>query len=695
MKKFIISFVLAVVGAFPTFAQDNIKRPDSYNYQSGVEAYGQENYQQSMDFFDKELQQNPKNGYAMVWKACIYDIYDTYGQALTNINQALKFLPKKDKEWIAMSYGLRAQVQCELGDSVKALNDYNQAFKVYPKADYIYKRCDILHEQKRYAEVDAEIKKALALDENTPVTWVYAGRNEEAKGNHIAAIEKYSYAVKLNPHYSSAYAFRADTYMAMHKYKEACQDVVAALAIDGDNKAFLQIYELADSAMNCLTQQLKAQQLKDPTESTWSYYLGLAKAYVNDYVNAEPAFREALRISESEGQPNFLIYQNLAETLGELGKCSEALEMTDAALAQDSTKTRTWNLRAVIYYDLGKYMPAIENGSKAIELEPDEASLYSSRAAIYMCANMNRNALDDVNTALSLAPDEPQYLLRRGEIYKRMGKTSEANADCNTVVENELAKATDEQNCRSLAYAYARMGNTTKAKPYVEKAFQGRQTKGTEYDKACLYSLIGESDKALAHFEKALQLGFCQFVHIGNDTDLDNIRHTDKFKQLLDEYQKKYSDGVTEAAITDAEYVEETAEVPFTKEAGIYKVKCTINGLPLHFYFDTGAADVTISSVEAQFMLKNDYLKPSDIKGKKYYGTASGDIAEGTVIVLKKVNFGGLELSNVQASVVHNQKAPLLLGQTVLSKLGRIEIDYEKNAIKITKKVKSNSNSKQ
>ncbi len=689
MKKFIISFVLAAVGAVAGFAQNNIKRPDSYNYQSGVEAYSQENYQESLEFFDKELQQNPKNGYAMLWKACIYDIYDTYGQALSNVNQALKFIPKKDKEWIALSYGLRASIQCELGDSAKALDDYSQAFKVYPKTDLIYKKCDILHAQKKYAEIEVEIKKAMALDENSAVTWVYAGRNEYAKGNYATAIEKYSYAAKLSPNYSSAFSFRADTYMAMHKYKEACQDVIAALAIDGDSKAFFQIYELADSAMDYLSLQMKAQQLKEPTKSMWSYYLGVAKAYVNDYVNAEPAFREALRISENEGQTNILIYQNLSETLNELGKYSEALEMTDAALAMDSTEIRTLNDRAEIYYNQGKYMLAIENASDAIEFEPDNANLYLRRARAYMYSKMNRNALDDVNTAISLDPDESRNLLQRSEIYKRMGRISEANADCNSVVEKELAKATDEQDCRCLAYAYARMGNKPKASTYIEKAYKGRQTKASEYEKACMYSLIGERDNALAHFEKALQMGCCQFVHIANDTDLDNIRDTDKFKKLLDEYQKKYSDGVTEADVTDVEYVEETSEVPFTKEAGIYKVKCTINGLPLHFYFDTGAADVTISSVEAQFMLKNEYLKPSDIKGKEYYGTASGEIAEGTVIVLKKVDFGGLELSNVKASVVHNQKAPLLLGQTVLSKLGRIEIDYDKKMLKITKKVKS------
>lgn len=90
-----------------------------------------------------------------------------------------------------------------------------------------------------------------------------------------------------------------------------------------------------------------------------------------------------------------------------------------------------------------------------------------------------------------------------------------------------------------------------------------------------------------------------------------------------------------------------------------------------------------MSSVEATFMLKNGYLKESDLSGKQYYRTADGSIAEGVKVNLKKVVFGGLELSNVKAAVVTNQRAPLLLGQSILERLGRIEIDDDNMLIKI------------
>lgn len=83
-------------------------------------------------------------------------------------------------------------------------------------------------------------------------------------------------------------------------------------------------------------------------------------------------------------------------------------------------------------------------------------------------------------------------------------------------------------------------------------------------------------------------------------------------------------------------------------------------------------------------MMKNGYLSSKDVVGNQRYMDANGEVSVGTVINLKDVNFGGLNLTNVRASVVRNQKAPLLLGQSVLSRLGKIEIDNSKNILKIT-----------
>ena len=111
------------------------------------------------------------------------------------------------------------------------------------------------------------------------------------------------------------------------------------------------------------------------------------------------------------------------------------------------------------------------------------------------------------------------------------------------------------------------------------------------------------------------------------------------------------------------------------------KIRVRRNGLPLHFVFDTGASDVTLSMVEAAFMMKNGYLTGKDVIGNQRYMDANGDVSVGAVINIRDVDFGGHSLKNVRASVVKNQKAPLLLGQSVLGRLGKIEIDNQKQVL--------------
>ena len=184
--------------------------------------------------------------------------------------------------------------------------------------------------------------------------------------------------------------------------------------------------------------------------------------------------------------------------------------------------------------------------------------------------------------------------------------------------------------------------------------------------------------------KKSLESGYNSFAHIERDYDLDFIRDTEEFKALIQKY-KAAQEADTESssnARRNKELV--TTEIPFTKENGVCKVKCKINDLPLYFIFDTGASDVTLSMVEATFMMKNGYLSNKDVVGSQHYMDANGNVSVGTVINLNNVNFGELKLTIIRASVVRNLKAPLLLGQSVLGRLGKIEIDNSKRVLRIT-----------
>jgi clan AA aspartic protease (TIGR02281 family) len=136
-------------------------------------------------------------------------------------------------------------------------------------------------------------------------------------------------------------------------------------------------------------------------------------------------------------------------------------------------------------------------------------------------------------------------------------------------------------------------------------------------------------------------------------------------------------------------YVSGQTKIKMEKENGVYYIPCKINGIPLRFVFDTGASDVSISLTEAKFMIKNGFLKKEDIGDEVYYKVANGDISKGTKILLRKIEFAGLTLSNVSASVVHESNSPLLLGQTAINKLGKIQL--EGNTLTILNTSTSNS----
>lgn len=83
-------------------------------------------------------------------------------------------------------------------------------------------------------------------------------------------------------------------------------------------------------------------------------------------------------------------------------------------------------------------------------------------------------------------------------------------------------------------------------------------------------------------------------------------------------------------------------------------------------------------------MLENDYLSRNDIVGTGVSQIADGGLVDHTKIILKKIEIGGLVLTDVEAVVIHQQSAPLLLGQSAIQKLGKVSISGNQLTISST-----------
>ena len=679
MRQFILSILVLCSSVM---LADNIKRPDSYNYSRGVEAINNNNAEEALDYLNKEINEHPDNGYAFAWIALVRNYNEEFGRALTAANVAVKKIPSKDKEYKAFAYGTRAQVYLNLEDTIQALKDYSQAINIMPDDDRFYnQRAQVYYEQGKYDLADKDYLKMISLKEGDVMGYMGIGRNANAQKRYEDAIKQFDYVVKLEPNYSSAYSFRAESYIGLKKYNEAIDDVISALGIDRDRKAFYELQELADSAFEQTVAKLKVQKIKEPNEQSWDYDLGIVYERAAKYNKAIAYYKESL-----EKESNIITASRISSCYDDLGDYDKALEYCNQAIALDSVKTNYLYEKANILDNAGRTQEAIKTMSDYIANTPDEPAGYYQRGWFKDHSGDIEGALEDYTMAITLQPNVAYAYLNRGVLYRLKGENAKAESDFKQVV--RLDSIPEEAECSFYAYYY--LGQKDKAIEILNTILD-KDKKGNCYDAACLYSVMGEKEKALSYLRQSLEDGYRRFAHIKRDRDLNNIRNTEEFKVLMKEYEEKHLQEIAaDADGDDSAYELKVEEIPFTKEGGVCKVKCTINGLPLHFIFDTGAADVSISSVEATFMAKNDFLSSSDIIGKQNYQTADGNITEGTIINLKDVKLGSLHLNNIKASVVRNQAAPLLLGQSVLSKLGKIEIDNMKKVLRITHKQKIN-----
>lgn len=677
MRRLLLLIVLSLTIA--CHADDNVKRPESYNYLRGVEAIQNNNLEEAADYLNKELQENPKNGYALSWIAMIRASQEDYGRALTSADLAIKYLPKKDVEYVTFAYTTRADVYLNLEDTVKALTDYAAAIKINPDDSRLYeKRAQVYYEQGKYNISDVDYRKMVELKPGDVMGYMGVGRNANAQKRWDDAIKQFDYVIKLNAAYSSAYSFRAESYVGLGKWNEATDDIVTALGIDWDRKAMFLAYTLTEPAFTMLVSKIKIQSAKSPNESTWPYIAGTMYEHNKQYEKAIEYYKTA---NDKDASASILLRISMCNYRA--GNYGEALSCINQAINMDSTELAYIRHRANIYYEMGKVKFAIAEWDKVLAAQPEDAFGYYRRGWFKVIDGDYDGAVEDLSMSIVLDPQYSYAYGTRGDVYLKQGKKKLAEDDFKKVI--EIEKTPDDYEY--IHYAYEGLGLYEEAKAAMDSIIAHTpDDAGNYYDAACLYSKMKDKNNALRYLEKSLELGFNRFAHIERDSDLDFIRNTPEFQKLIRKNKPRLAslegnDGLVAVSIySDVD----TKEVPFTKEDGVCKVKCQINGLPLYFVFDTGASSVTLSMVEATFMMKNGYLTGNDVVGSQQYMDANGDISVGTVINLKKVDFGGLELNNVRASVVRNQKAPLLLGQSVLGRLGKIEIDNHKRVLKIT-----------
>lgn len=673
MKKLISFCVVFMCLTLSVVAQKT--QVSDYYFKIAEEALSNNDFQSAIENIDKYINEYPKEYDGYMLRAIINYDQEKNGAALADINTALKLWKKEGRFLKATIYWWRAFVYQALELYDKALDDYEMTYKLFLKSDeskihdILYNRAQLYYELERYDEADEDYRLMLKHNEADQVAMIGLVRNMIARKEYAEAVEMANKCEKFDTEYSDIYRFRMQAYGGLGKDDKAIDDAISYFEKDENAKDYLMQPYLQKHLSYALAKV--NSKIKNNTDNhNWKMLRITIYEWNKDWVNA---IREYNNLEKEYGVSQTIYYYR-SICYSEIGDYENAIRDITINI-ENGEGDDLWALdkRAEYYFKAGEYDLSIEDYTKVIDLAPLSAYGYYRRGWCYELKKDYDRALENYNAGVDVDDNYAYIYLMRGSLYLLRNEKLLADADFEKIL--SIDTIAEDGSCRQ--YALHFLGKDEEAMEWMSKMIESApEDEGMYYDKACLLSRMGKIEEAIASLKVAFEKGYRAFAHIKVDDDLDAIRNHPDFINLIKEYSGQYTKAIEDNRKENGDSIAVITEVDIKKMySGVYEVPCNINGLPLKFIFDTGASAVSISSVEASFMLKNGYLSKEDIEGKEYFSTATGEIHEGTIIRLREIKIGDAILRNVKASVAHNQQAPLLLGQSVLERFGTITID--------------------
>jgi tetratricopeptide (TPR) repeat protein len=217
------------------------------------------------------------------------------------------------------------------------------------------------------------------------------------KESYIEAIAEFDQAIRLDPNYAEAYAYRARSYNSNSSKRDLNQGLSDA------NKAI----------------QLNPR-------------LGIgyfARAYVysekNDYDRAIADYTEAIRLN-----PNFApAYNNRGIRYSEKNDNDRAIADFTEAIRINPNYSTAYISRGNAFYDKKDYDRAIADYTEAIRINPNYSNAYNNRGDAYYNKKEYDRAIADYNEAIRLNPNSAGYYNNRGNAFYDKKDYDKAIAD--------------------------------------------------------------------------------------------------------------------------------------------------------------------------------------------------------------------------------------------------------------------------
>jgi tetratricopeptide (TPR) repeat protein len=412
--------------------------------------------------------------------------------SVTLFEHAIEVTPKSEVAYYNLGVAL-----AELGRTAEAIDRYSGALRINPKSVKAYNNLGLaLEGEGKIGEAIDHYSEALRIDPGFIEAHNNLGNALKKQGRISEAIRHYSEALRINPDFVEAHSNLGNALKRQGRIEEAIGHYSEALRIEPDS---------AETQNN----------------------LGLVLADEGRISEAIEHYTRALQVN-----PDFVEAQNnLGNALAKQGRNAGAIRHYMEALRIDPDSAEGHNNLGAALVGRGDIEGAIVHFQEALRLRPEYAEARINLGNAMKVRKKIDEAIGKLREALKFSSGDAASLQKLGNLYQKRGKLDEAIEQYRKALAIQPDYTTAINN---LAVAYMVKKEYNEAVSLFEKVIKLiPESPGAYYNLACIYARQNRVEEAIEWLSHAVEKGYKNWDLIKNDPDLENIRSSAYYKELV------------------------------------------------------------------------------------------------------------------------------------------------------------------
>lgn len=351
-----ISILLAALAALATPARADIDNPMT---------------RAVLNVYAQQLSEDPKDYETYLNRANVYYSNNEYLRALSDADNAIKYIPEKDTDTRMRALTLRANIYLQTNRPEDALRDLDATVALDPTSYVnVYLRANTRYTLGQYAAAREDYNRLLRLNPRSTEAMIGLARIAVKENNLGTATQYLDDAVASDPNNADIYVRRANVRRSMGNGSGAVEDIMLALSTDASNaRATKLLVDMANTDYAVVIEGITRAIEQAPRVAMFVYL----RAYIQQaHFHYKAALADYNTIITQNLNDYRGIYAGTARCRYALGQYEQALADIDQALAASPNNAGNHILRARILRALGRRVDAYSAAARALALRPND-----------------------------------------------------------------------------------------------------------------------------------------------------------------------------------------------------------------------------------------------------------------------------------------------------------------------------------